>query len=193
MALSAGFLLVGPFMCLGLYEVSQDLAQGRAPRFGASLQAWRTRSGQMAIFGGVLLILEMLWGRVAMIVFILSFEGMPDFQGSLLKLLNPENLPFIAAYLTVGAFFAGLIYAISVISIPMMLERQVDAITAGLTSLRLVTSQPGVMLLWGALITVMVCVAMAPGFLGLLLVGPLVGHASWHAYKAAVGPMPKRP
>ncbi|MDE2401536.1 MAG: DUF2189 domain-containing protein [Burkholderiales bacterium] len=187
LALSAGFLLVGPMLCLGLYQASQSLDQGHTPRLGASLLAWRTRGGQMAVFGGVLLILEMLWGRSAMIVFALSFDAMPDFQGSLLKLVDPENAPFIIAYLSVGAVFAGLIYAISVISIPMMLDRQVDAVTAGLTSLRLVTSQPGVMLLWGALITALVCLAMVPGFFGLLLVGPLLGHASWHAYKAAVG------
>jgi uncharacterized membrane protein len=187
LALSAGFLLLGPILCLGLYQASQQLSEGQAPRLAASLMSWRTHGAQLAAFGGVLLILEMLWGRSAMIVFALSFDGMPDFQGSVLKLLDPENLSFILAYLAVGAVFAGLIYAISAISIPMMLDRQVDAITAGLTSLRLVTTQMGVMLLWGALITALVCLAMVPGFFGLLLVGPWLGHASWHAYKAAVG------
>ncbi|RZI81657.1 MAG: DUF2189 domain-containing protein [Rubrivivax sp.] len=190
LALSAGFLLVGPILCLGLYQASQTLASGQPPSLLSSLMSWRTHGGQLAAFGGSLLILEMLWGRAAMIVFALSFDGMPDFQGSVLKLLDPENLGFITAYLAVGAVFAGLIFAISAVSIPMMLERQVDAITAGLTSLRLVTSQTGVMLLWGALITGLVCLAMLPGFLGLLLVGPWLGHASWHAYKAAVGPSP---
>ena len=70
---------------------------------------------------------------------------------------------------------------------PMILDRPVDAITAGLTSLRLCLTQPGVMLLWGALITVLVVLAMLPGFLGLLVVGPVLGHASWHAYRGAVG------
>lgn len=113
---------------------------------------------------------------------------MPDFKGSLLALLNPENLGFIVTYLAVGAVFAGLIFAVSVVSIPMMLDRQVDAITAGLTSLRLVLGQPLVMLAWGASITLLVVLALLPGFLGLLLVGPVVGHASWHAYRAAVQP-----
>jgi uncharacterized membrane protein len=171
---------------MGLYQVSMRLERGEAPDFGASLTAWDTRTGTMAIFGGVLLILELVWGRAALIVFALCFDGMPDFKGSLAALLRPENVEFIIAYCSVGAFFAGLIFSISVVSIPMILDRQDDAVTAGLTSLRVVLNSPGVMLVWGALITALVVAAMLPWFIGLLVVGPVLGHASWHAYRAAV-------
>jgi uncharacterized membrane protein len=198
LALAAGFLLAGPFVCMGLYQVSEQLESGQRPAFAESVLAWRRKTDTLAIFGFVLLLLELLWGRASLVVFVLSFDGMPDFKGSLLALLDPKNISFIVAYIAVGGVFAGLIYAISVVSIPMILDRRTDAITAGLTSVRLVLDQPGVMVAWGALITLLVVLAMLPWFTGLFVVGPVLGHASWHAYRAAVAgtdaaPAPARP
>jgi len=193
LALSAGFLLMGPFLCLGLYQASRSLSQGREPRLWTSLTAWRFSGGQLAIFAAVLLILEMLWGRATMIVFAISFDGVPDFNAPWRTFLTDEMLTFIGLYTAVASVFAGLIYAVSVVSMPMIMDRSVDAISAALTSMKLVTTQPGVMLLWGGLIVTLVVLAMLPGFLGLLVVGPVLGHASWHAYCAATLRLPDAP
>lgn len=190
LALSAGFLLLGPFLCLGLYHASRELEHGRRPGLLASLTAWRISSAQLAIFAAVLLVLEMLWGRAAMIVFAISFEGVPDFSGPLSSFLTEEFITFGIVYTVVGAIFAGLIFAISVVSMPMILDRSVDAVSAGLLSMRLVATQPGVMWLWAALIGLLSLVAMLPGFVGLLVVAPVLGHASWHAYRAALADGP---
>ncbi len=186
LALSAGFLLMGPFLCLGLYDASRSLEQGQRPSLRASLTSWLPTKGTMAIFAGVLLILEMLWGRASLVVFAVTFNTMPDTANLLKVLLSVENLEFIITYTVVGAIFAGLIFVTSVISIPMILDRQVDAISAGLTSIRACLQNPGVMLWWGALITGLVLLAMLPWFLGLLIAGPVLGHATWHTYRHIV-------
>lgn len=187
LALSAGFLLMGPFLCLGLYDASKAMqTHSHRPSLRASLRAWRPTKGTMAIFAGVLLILEMLWGRAALVVFAVSFNTMPGKANLLAMLLDPENLGFLITYMVVGAIFAGLIFVTSVISIPMIMDRRVDAVSAGLTSIRACLLNPGVMLLWGALITGIIVLAMLPAFLGLLVAGPVIGHATWHAYRQIV-------
>lgn len=186
LALSAGFLLMGPFLCLGLYDASRACESGRRPSLRASLTAWRPTLGSMALFAGVLLILEMLWGRASLVVFAVTFNTMPSTENLLKVLFSLQNLEFLVTYAVVGALFAGLIFVTSVISIPMILDRQVDAISAGLTSIRACLQNPGAMWLWGALITLTVGLAMLPWFLGLLVVGPVLGHATWHAYRGIV-------
>lgn len=186
MALSAGFLLMGPFLCLGLYHASRCIERGERPSLRASLLAWTPTKGAMGIFAGVLLILEMLWGRASLIVFAVTFNTVPSAENTLTQLLDPENIGFLATYTVVGGAFAGLIFVSSVIAIPMIMDRQVDAVSAGLTSIRACVQNPGVMLLWGALITTLIGLSMVPYFVGLLVAGPVIGHATWHAYRAIV-------
>ena len=187
LAVSAGFLLMGPFLCLGLYDASKAMQTlSHRPSLRASLMAWRPTKGTMGIFAGMLLILELLWGRASLVVFAVTFNTMPSTEKLLPQLINPENLGFLITYTVVGGIFATLIFVTSVISIPMIMDRHTDAISAGLTSIRACLQNPGIMFIWGALITLLIALAMLPFFLGLLVVGPVIGHATWHAYRHIV-------
>jgi len=188
LALSAGFLLMGPFLCLGLYDASRALQRGERPSLARSLGAWLPTKGSMALFAGVLLVLEMLWGRASLVVFAVSFTTLPDTQNLVAQMLRGQHLEFLITWTLVGAVFAGLIFVTSVVSIPMILDRGADAISAGLTSIRACLHNPGVMLFWGVLVSALVALSMLPWFLGLLVSGPVIGHASWHAYRATVAP-----
>lgn len=188
LGLSAGFLLLGPLLCMGLYHVSYQLEQNKKPGFEDALMAWSNHFGTMAIFGIVLLVVEMVWARASLVVFALALEEpMPALNESLSSLLKPEVFNFVLGWLGLGAIFATVIFLFCVVSIPMILHRGTDAISAGLTSVRLVLSYPLVMGVWAFLIVFLVLAAMIPGFLGLLLVGPILGHSTWHAYRQTVG------
>jgi len=187
LTLVSGCLLVGPFLTMGLYEVSRKREQGQVPDMASTLMCWDQHLRSMALLVLVLMVLELLWGRASLVVFAVFFNtGMPSTTGVMEAVFNPRNIEFILVYLAVGSMFAALVYGLSVVSIPMILDRDTDAISAVLTSMQVVFSHPGVMLLWGLLLSVLVLAALWPWALGIIVVGPWLGHASWHAYRGSV-------
>jgi uncharacterized membrane protein len=191
LALLTGFLLVGPLLATGLYAISRAIERGGRPHFRRSLLAWRENLTSFSFFGAILALLLAVWLRVSVVVVALFFDGPMPHAATLLRdvLAAPDGAVFLAAYAAAGFGFAVLVFSASVVSLPLLLDRpQCDAMTAIVTSMRVLGANRGPLLLWAALIVALTAIGIATWFVGLAVLLPVVGHATWHAYRDLVVP-----
>lgn len=191
MALTCGFLLVGPFLAMGLYEIARQQARAERCSLGRTTMAWGRNLSNIAILGIGLGVLMMLWARSSMMLIAIFFpRKMPDMSLLLAQFASGEEIGFIAAYLGVGAVFAALVFGFTAIAIPLMLDRGTDAITAIIASVVAVGRNLPAMALWAALIVALTVAGFATAFVGLVFTVPWLGLSTWHAYRELVEPDP---
>jgi uncharacterized membrane protein len=189
MGLTAGFFLMGPFVCCGIYDLSRQHGLGQPVSVRASLTSWSRNWRSIAFFAAILTFLMIVWARVSVVLFALfATHDYVDVSGMLLKIASQSNLPFLMVWSGVGFVFASLVFAISVVSMPMMLDRGADTIEAIAASAIALWNNPLAMLTWAVMIALLIGASLVFFLPALAITAPLVGHTTWKVYQALVPP-----
>ena len=177
-SLMSGFVFIAPVLAIGLYSISCQLQRGLKPQIGYCLREGRRHLGDELVYSMMLLVIFLVWARAASMVHVFfPVEAQPDFA---------DLAIFLTIGSAVGSLFAALVFSASAFSLPMMLDRKVDTVTAVITSVNAVLRNKGAMLLWVLIILASVAISFATAFLGLAVLMPVIGYATWHGYRDTI-------
>jgi uncharacterized membrane protein len=174
-----GFLILGPLMSAGLYEISRRRGLGLDSTIADAFGGIRRHAGSLGVFGLMLGLAALAWERLSAVLFALTVPGPAS---DLKSFLSGRYTAFIVNALALGLFVVALVFALTAFAIPRILHRDTDVVTAAMTSLRAVSSNLSTMALWALIIMTLMAVGLATWMIGMVFVVPLLGHATWHAY-----------
>jgi uncharacterized membrane protein len=180
LSLMSGFIFIAPVLALGLYSISCQLQAGMKPQLGYCLRQGRRHLGSELVYSMILLVIFLLWARAASMIHVFfPMEADPQLT---------DLATFLVVGSTVGTLFATLVFSASAFSLPMMLDRKVDTITAVITSVNAVLRNKGAMFVWALFIVFAVGICFATALLGMAVIMPVLGYTTWHAYQATIKP-----
>ncbi len=187
MGLIGSFFLMGPLVCIGIYDLSRQRERGESVSLIKSMMCWRRSIASTAFFTIILTGAMLVWARVSLVLFALSSStSFPTLKGVLGMVFSFENIQFLIIWAAVGFVFASFVFAVGLITMPMILDRDTDVFQAVFTSIRSLLSNPKPLYLWAAIVVVSIGASLILGLLPLLITAPLIGHATWHAYRDLV-------